>query len=868
MQAPPANDRTLGVRRLVLLALAVIFAGCTIFFTVFWMIAVRWSPPVELGFNSDFDASEPAIVVNEVRPQSPAQRAGLLLGDRILAIDDALIQNSYSLFQAYSGRKPGEQVQLTVRRGQARLLLTGVFRRRPQPLQSGASSLGEYFDVHIQLLRGIPFVVVGLAVLFFRLDDRRVWLMALLSGSLAASGGFPEGYAAVPPSVRPLIMAYQAAFLSLLGSLFYWFFAVFPSRSPVDRRFPWLKWLGLAFSAFVGLPGRGAGTMQPPTFVVNLIGYRTASQVGLVYTLLFLTLGLVALAATAWTTEDPEARRKMRVVLCGTLIGVGPAVVYVTAESLFEFRAPLWLRSSVNLVSFIFPLSFAYAVVRHRVLEIPVLLQRSARYLLVQRGFTILLAFLSAGLTLLFAVGFERYLGPAVANATWAGVTLGVGFGTVLLWTGGRVHQRVSGRIDRSFFRDAYDARVILQDLTEKTHAATSVAELVGSLDRHLQRALHPRSLVLYVRQAGESLAAVSGPVLPDLVNIPADLPGLAELARNGKPWQVSSEDQPVGPQREWLCGLDADCLVPLPGRKGDLFGLLVLGPRLSEEPYSREDKRLLAAVGSQAGVALENIRQAEKIAEQMEAERRTAREMEIAKEVQRRLLPQSPPRLLTLDCAAQCVQARSVGGDYFDFLDLGNHQVGFVLADVSGKGVHAALLVANLQAQLRSQSRLATLDPVRLLREVNHALWTSTAPEHYVTLFLAVYDDVDRSLRYVNCGHNPPVLMRTDGAVERLTATATVVGMFEQWESTVVRIGLAPGDVVAIFSDGVTEATRENEEFGEDRLLGILRAQRCSPAAEIVRTILEEVERFGAGAQSDDLTLLVLRSLSEQEPG
>ena len=339
MQAPPANDQKLRVRRLALLALAVIFAGCTILFTVCWMIAVRWSPPVELGFSSDFDASSPALVVNEVRPQSPAERAGLLLGDRILAIDDALIQNSYSLFRAYRERKPGERVQLTVMRGQARLLLAAVFRRRPQA-QSSPLSLSEYFNVQIQLLRGIPFVVVGLAVLFFRPDDRRVWLMALLSGSLAASGGFTEGYAAVPPSVRAPIVAYQAVFLSLLGSLFYWFFSVFPSRSPVDRRFPWLKWLGLAFSAFVGLPGLGAGTMQPPTFVVNLIGNRTASQVGLVYTLLFLTLGLVALAATAWTAEDPEARRKMRVVLWGTLIGVGPAVVYVAAENVFEFRRP------------------------------------------------------------------------------------------------------------------------------------------------------------------------------------------------------------------------------------------------------------------------------------------------------------------------------------------------------------------------------------------------------------------------------------------------------------------------------------------------------------------------------------------------
>jgi phosphoserine phosphatase RsbU/P len=862
VQTPPTKDRAQRVRRLVLLALAVIFAGCTVLFTAFWMIAVRWNPPVELGFDSDFEAAEPALMVKEVRPQSPAERAGLQVGDRILALDDAHIRDPHSLFQSYNGRRPGESVQLTVRRGQARLLLTGVFRPRPQSLQSGRLTPGEYFGVQIQVVRGIPFVVVGLAVLFFRLDDRRVWLMALLSGSLAASGGFPGGYAAVPTSLRPLIVSYQAIFLSLLGPLFYWFLAVFPSRSPVDRRFPWLKWLGLFCSAFFGLPGLGTGNLQPPAFVHRLVGDTAASQLGLAYTLLFLTLGLVALGATRWTTEEPEARRKMRVVLWGTLIGVGPAVVYVTAENVFNLQAPFWLRSSVNLVTFIFPLSFAYAVVRHRVLEIPVLLQRSARYLLVQRGFTILMAALSTALTLLFALSFERFMGPIVTNATWAGVTLGVGFGTVLLWTGGRVHQRVSGRIDRAFFRDAYDARMILQDLTEKPREATSIGELVGSLQRHIERALHPRSLVIYVRRNGDFLAGVAGPVPPRLVSIRADLPELVELARSGKPWEVPLGGQRDRPQIEYLNGLDADCLVPLPGRKGDLFGLVVLGPRLSEEPYSGEDKRLLAAVGSQAGVALENIRLAEKIAEQMEAERRTAREMEIAKEVQRRLLPQAPPPLLTLDCACKCVQARSVGGDYFDFLELRNRQTGFVVADVSGKGVHAALLVANLQAQLRSQSRLAPLDPVRLLQEVNQALWASTAPEHYVTLFFAIYDDVDRSLRYVNCGHNPPVLLRSHGALERLPATATVVGLFERWESDVVRIHFAPGDVLAVFSDGITEASRENEEFGEDRLLGVLAAERHSPAAEIVRAVLKEVERFGEGAQSDDLTILVLRSL------
>ena len=156
------------------------------------------------------------------------------------------------------------------------------------------------------------------------------------------------------------------------------------------------------------------------------------------------------------------------------------------------------------------------------------------------------------------------------------------------------------------------------------------------------------------------------------------------------------------------LAPFQSGCLVAMLGRDGRLLGLLALGPRLSEEPYSGEDKRLLASVASQAGMALENFRLAEDIAEKLEAERRTTREMEIAKEVQTRLLPQGAPVLQTLECAGRCLQAARVGGDYFDFLELGREQVGLVLADVSGKGVHAALLVANLQAHLRSLSQLS----------------------------------------------------------------------------------------------------------------------------------------------------------------
>ena len=182
------------------------------------------------------------------------------------------------------------------------------------------------------------------------------------------------------------------------------------------------------------------------------------------------------------------------------------------------------------------------------------------------------------------------------------------------------------------------------------------------------------------------------------------------------------------------------------------------LGPRLSEEPYSTSDKRLLASVASQAGIAMRSITMAEKMAATMEVERRSEQEMQIARQVQSRLLPQQAPSLPTLECAGKCIQTRAVGGDYYDFLDLGSGRLGLVLADISGKGMSAALLMANLQANLRSQYALALEDIPRLLRSVNHLFYKNTENNNYATTFFAVYDDETRRLRYVNCGHNRPV--------------------------------------------------------------------------------------------------------------
>jgi serine phosphatase RsbU (regulator of sigma subunit) len=179
----------------------------------------------------------------------------------------------------------------------------------------------------------------------------------------------------------------------------------------------------------------------------------------------------------------------------------------------------------------------------------------------------------------------------------------------------------------------------------------------------------------------------------------------------------------------------------------------LVLGARLSEEAYSR----LLRAVAAQAGVTLENLLLAEDMAERIETERRIARDMEIAKQVQARLFPRKLPSLDTLEYAGRCIPAREVGGDYYDFLNLGAGRMGIVLADIVGKGIPGALLMANLQADVRSQCAVASQDLPQFLKSVNQSFFESTDEGRYATLFFGDYQDSTRRLRYANCGHNPP---------------------------------------------------------------------------------------------------------------
>ncbi len=842
--------------RPLFLAAAILLAAAATLYSAAWMFYIRRPFAVEIGFEPNHTAN--SIEVTSVYKGSPAEQVGLESGDRIVALNGQAItsRSAWTNLQmrVWQQSRPGDTVVLTVERAglPGPLLLRPAFRRARgdgdvAPLTTRVAN---------QVLDSFPvlFLIVGLTVLFLRVEDRNAWLLALVFATFVCEPDMPADFGGAAPGLRFFLLCFRTICKSLFPALFYFFFAVFPIRSPIDRKAPWLKWLLLGIGLYLGLGGLTQGDLSPlPPLshmskqaihaALNITGYGTV------------LLGVASLLLNFLSVSNVEDRRKLKVIFWGTVVGMTPIVLEKAAQDILGFQSSLWLNFVVVVLAFFFPLSFAYAVVKHRVMDIPVLLRRSARYFIVERGFAILIFIVSVAATLGLAQTFSSHF----SSGSKAAIPVGATFGILLISGATQVHRRVRTRLDRAFFRSSYDAQQILENLAAKTLTVNSREDLAELLHDEIQDALHPESIVIYLRSEDGRMHAYAGHPPPEAMTLSLDGDGVSGLADSTGPVELNSHLS-HGPQ---LDVLHAECWVPIRGSSdGHLQGAAVLGPRLSEEPYSTGDKRLLASVASQAGIAMRSISMAEKMAERMEVERRSEQEMQIARQVQSRLLPQHAPMLLTLECAGKCIQTRAVGGDYYDFLDFGSGRLGLVLADIAGKGISAALLMANLQANLRGQYALALEDLSGLLRSVNRLFYKNTESNHYATMFFAVYDDNNRVLRYVNCGHNPPILLRANGDVERLEATATVLGLFEEWDCRVAERQLSAGDLLVIYTDGISEAapSEDAEEFGDDRLIAAMKIYHGEPAETILDEVIAEVQHFSQGEQADDMTLIVSR--------
>ncbi len=288
------------------------------------------------------------------------------------------------------------------------------------------------------------------------------------------------------------------------------------------------------------------------------------------------------------------------------------------------------------------------------------------------------------------------------------------------------------------------------------------------------------------------------------------------------------------------------------------ILGLLLLGPPKQGDAYSADQRQVLRHSAQVIALLVENARLTERMVDQ----EKVRRDLALAAEVQRRLLPDKPPADGVVSLAAMSLPARTVGGDYYDFFDLGDGRIGIALADIAGKGIAAALLMSVVQASLRMILADGGITLPQLAAKMNRFLHRSTGPQSYATFFYCELDPVSSRLRYVNAGHNPPYLLRANGEIEELSAGGTVIGLLAQARYEEGSVDLHRGDILIAFTDGVPEALNpQEEEFGEDRIKELLRLWSGGSAAAASENLATTMRDWiQDAAQYDDLTFIILK--------
>lgn len=292
---------------------------------------------------------------------------------------------------------------------------------------------------------------------------------------------------------------------------------------------------------------------------------------------------------------------------------------------------------------------------------------------------------------------------------------------------------------------------------------------------------------------------------------------------------------------------------------KGQLIGLIACFNKKSKEGFSVDDQRLLSIIGGQSAQVIENAR----LYEQEQALTRMREEQRLAAEIQNRLLPKQMPELKGYDIAGVSYPARIVGGDYFDFISIDNKRLAFCLGDISGKGIPAALLMANLQATVRAETARSDR-PAQSIKRINNLLYNNTASNKFATMFYGILDADRDMIIYTNAGHNRPLLISGQGKTGMLDTAGVCLSMLEQYDYPEDTVTLKSGDTLVLYSDGITEAMNEaDEEYGEEQLTEIAGKNVDKTANELLSIIIKDVEKYADTApQFDDITLVILKKL------
>ncbi|MGH9886773.1 MAG: PP2C family protein-serine/threonine phosphatase, partial [bacterium] len=554
-------------------------------------------------------------------------------------------------------------------------------------------------------------LVLGFGVALMRPRDVRAWWLLLLMVSFSQMS---DPQFSSLDRWGPLAATLAQGYHQLLGELWpigmFLFGVYFPDRFFLDRRHPWMKWI-LILPLLASAIQNG---LQYALAVTRLDAAQRAQGLlpmpgGVHFSLMMVAIGLFF--ASMWyrwgAATAPDTRRRLTLLLWGANLSLTPMGVLATTARISGRdigTMPPWVVFPVLLLLMGFPITLAYVIVVERAMDVRGVVRQGLQYALARNGIlamqimtSAVIIFTAASLATNPGVNRPRIIGTVSAGVMFVFVTR-------------RAAEALRAFTDRRFFREAYDAEQILGELGDTVRTMVETRPLLETVARRIQESLHvPRVMVLR-REGSEYAVAYALGAAEPLPRFAAQGP-LAERMRTLQPLRIYADDPEaevnrdpaLAAERPALDTLGAELLLPL-AMKDQLVGILALGRKQSEAPYSKSDLRLLQSVATQTALSLENSRLTAAVASEVALRARMSREVEIAREVQERLFPQNRPPVPGLDYAGACRPALGVGGDYFDFLELSGGRLGLAIGDVSGKGISAALLMASLQASLRGQ--------------------------------------------------------------------------------------------------------------------------------------------------------------------
>jgi phosphoserine phosphatase RsbU/P len=812
--------------------------------------------------------------INFTSPE--AARFGIQNGDHLLAVNGTPFTGTGLLGEAFKNAKPGIPLVLTIVPKDAP---TSEQRSISLPVTSTRlSSWGTFSDLVVEFLVPGLSLLLGFWVAYRRPRDPMAWLL------LALMMSFPnilktfvvEGW---PPGWREAGMLYESTLEALFPIAIYLFGRYFPEPFPQGSRYDY-GWRALLW--FCALPFAIMSLAGVALSIGALSNYRSVAGF---YTILrplripaqicaFILIGsfFSAMGIKLGLSKSPDAARRLRFLYWGAALAFTPPLLPTlyarfqdkTASEIF----PPWFNALIVIPLVLFPLTLTYVIVVQKAMGVGVALRQGLQYTLA-RGTIRVLQFIAvgavivAGTTMAANAGHNR---PQKTIVILAGITA--------YFTIRRLGDRLRTWVDRRFFRESYDAEHVLTELSDQVRSMIEPKSLLETVAARISETLHVPQIAV--------LLGADGFYRPALAMGFSGLPAVAFPSKTGTAMVLKSQKEParvfLNDRQSWiyreegiseeergkLAALQSELLLPLAVRD-KLLGFISLGAKRSEEPYTGSDVRLLKSVAAQTGLALENANLLRTVADEVAQRERLNREVEIAREVQERLFPQKLPIIRGLDYAGHCRPALGVGGDYYDFLALPEGNLGIAIGDVSGKGIAAALMMASLQASLRSEATRAPENLAAAVGNVNRLVYEASSANRYATFFYGQYDPAQTRFDYVNAGHNPPMLFHYDGqnvTVTRLESGGTVVGLLESARYDQGSVRLAAGDVLVAFTDGISEAMNlSDEEWGEERLIDAVRVCGISSAQQLLECIFDAATRFaGTAPQHDDMTLVVVR--------